>query len=56
MPQKDEGNMHVNDEIKEIQARILTAVPALQIYLFDAQAKGTQRRDTPPIKHKTIQA
>ena len=38
--------MQVNDEIKEIQARILTAVPALQIYLFGSQAKGTQRRDS----------
>jgi predicted nucleotidyltransferase len=38
--------MQPNDEIKEIQNIILSAVPVLQIYLFGSHAKGTQRTDS----------
>ena len=38
--------MQFNDEVKEIQSIILSAVPALQIYLFGSHAKGTQRADS----------
>ena len=35
-----------SDEIKEIQNTIISAVPALQIYLFGSHAKGTNRKDS----------
>jgi len=38
--------MQLKDEIKEIQEIILSAVPALQIYLFGSHAKGTQNADS----------
>jgi len=38
--------MQHNDEVKEIQNIILSAVPALQIYLFGSHAKGMQRADS----------
>ena len=38
--------MYINDEIKEIQALIVDAVPALQIYLFGSYAKGMQQVDS----------
>lgn len=38
--------MQVSEEIKEIQALIVEAVPTLQVYLFGSHAKGTQRTNS----------
>ena len=38
--------MQTEDELKEIQDIVLSAVPVLQLYLFGSHAKGTQQADS----------